>query len=85
MSNLYRHIYIYVYCCSNCGGSIFAHVFCYAVLCVLSSFAIILMGKRAGCFILFVLLMFCGCYCSIALLHGAMGLSAVYDCGILNK
>ena len=60
----------------------FVHMFCVAVLCVLSSFAIILMGKRAGCFTLFVLLMSCGCYCSIALPHSAMGLSALYDCGI---
>ena len=32
--------------------------FCCALLCVLSSFATILMGKRADCFTLFVFLVF---------------------------
>ena len=51
-----------------------------------SSFAIILMGKRerdrAGCFTLIVFLMSCGCKCSVALPLGAVGWSAVCDCGI---
>ena len=40
------------------------------------------MGKRerAGCFALFVFLASCDCY--VALLHDAMGLSTVCDCGI---
>ena len=42
-------------------------MFCCTLLHVHSSFAIILMGKRGGC---------------VALPHGAMGLSAVCDCGI---
>ena len=53
-------------------------MFCCALLCVLSSFAIILMGKIW--FALFVFLVSCDCY--VALPHGAMGWSAVYDCGI---
>ena len=57
-----------------------------ALLCVHSSFAIILMGKRerererAGCFALFVFLVYRD-YC-VALPRGATGLSAVCDCGI---
>ena len=54
-------------------------MFCSALLCVHSSSAIILMGKRAGCFVLFVFLVSCD-YC-VALPHDAMGLSAVCDCG----
>ena len=38
------------------------------------------MVKRAGCFVKFVFLMFHDC--CVALPHGAMGLSAVCDCGI---
>ena len=59
--------------------------FC-ALPCVLSSFAIIsLQGERANCFSLFVFLVFlvfCGCYCSVALPHGPVGCSAACDCGI---
>ena len=44
---------IHFYCCSNCllGFCVWS-LFCYAVLSVLFSFEIILMGKRAGCFTL---------------------------------
>ena len=55
-------------------------MFGFTLLDVHSSFAIILMGKRAGCFSYFVFLMsrdFC-----VALPRSAMGLSAVCDCGI---
>ena len=55
-------------------------MFCCTLLCVLSSFAIILMGKRGGCFTLFVFLVPCVCY--VALPYGARGRSAVCDCGI---
>ena len=57
-------------------------VFCCALLCVHSSFAIILMGKRerAGCFALFVFLV--SCDCCMALPRDATGLSAVCDRGI---
>ena len=51
-------------------------MFCCALLCVHSSFAIISMGKSA----LFVFLVsHDGC---VALPHDTMGLSAVCDCGI---
>ena len=36
--------------------------------------------EGAGCFAWFVLLL--SCYCCVALPRGAMGLSAVCDCGI---
>ena len=58
-------------------------MFCCAFLCFL--FCNYHDGEeRAGCFILFVFLMSCFCYCSVALPHGAMGLSAVCDCCILQ-
>ena len=49
-------------------------MFCCALLCVHSSFAII-----SGCFALFVLLV---SHCCVAFPHDAIGLSAVCDCGI---
>ena len=56
-------------------------MFCCMLLYVHSSFAIILMGKRELVALLsFIFLVSCdGC---VALPHGAMGLSAVCDCGI---
>ena len=52
---------------------------CFVVQCldVLSSFAIILTGKRADCFTFFVFVVSCDCYCSVALPHGTVGWSAV--------
>ena len=38
--------------------------------------------ERAGCFAFNVLMMSCYCKCSVTLLHGAVGWSAVCDCGI---
>ena len=55
-------------------------MFCCALLCVHSSFAIILNRERAGCFALFVFLVSRGgC---VVLPRGVKGLSAVCDCGI---
>ena len=54
---------------------------CCTLLYVLSSFAIILMGKRE----IFALLSLSSMVprdCYMALLRGAMGLSAVCECGI---
>ena len=55
---------------------------CYALLCVHSSFAIIL--KRKEKLVALLLLSLDKLYhkCSMALPHGAKGWSAVYDCGI---
>ena len=62
------------------GVCIFS-LFCCTLLYVPSSFAIILMGeKRAGCFAYFVFVV--SRDCCVALPRGAMGLSAVCDCGI---
>ena len=57
-------------------------MFCYALLYIHYSFAIILMGKRerAGCFAKYVFLM--SGDCCVALPRGVMGLSAFCDCGI---
>ena len=57
---------------------------CFVVryLVCFSSFAIILMTKRAGCFSLIVFLVSCDCWCSVNLPHDAMGWSAVCGCGI---
>ena len=52
-------------------------MFCCKLLCYLSSFAIILKGLR-----LVALLCLSSCYL-VALLHGAMSWSAVWDCGTL--
>ena len=59
-----------------CGCS----VFCCALLCVPSGFAVVLVGRGAGCFAWFVFLVSCGC--CVALPPGAVGLSVVCDCGI---
>ena len=65
-----------------CGSSLFVFV-CYALLCVHSSFAIILKRKRElVCFVFIVLQMSCDCKCSVALPQDAVGWSAVCDCGI---
>ena len=49
----------------------------------LSSFAIIFKRKKADCFAIIVLQMLCYYKCSaVALPHGAVGWSAVCDCGI---
>ena len=67
-----------VYCYSHCSGSVF--VSCFIVRCF---FVIILVGKgESCCFTLFVFLVSCDCYCSVALPHGAVGWSAVCGCGI---
>ena len=56
-------------------------MFCYALLYVPSSFAIILMGnEEIDCFALLVFLV--SRNCRVALPHNAEGLSAVCDCGI---
>ena len=52
-------------------------MFCCTLLCVISSFTIILMGKRE-----LVALLCLSSLCLVALSHGAMGWSAVCDCGI---
>ena len=55
----------------------------FEVRCVLSSFAIIMMeSKRAGCFTLFVFLIHCDWYRSVALPRSAVGWSAECGCGI---
>ena len=38
-------------------------------------------GERAASFTLIVFLITLDCYCSIVFPHGAVGLSAVHDCG----
>ena len=38
--------------------------------------------EKAGCFAIIVLQMYCYDNCSVALPHGAVGRSAVCDCGI---
>ena len=67
---MYYQLFLRVLCLS---------LFCYALFCVHSSFAIILKRKRK---LYIVLQMYCYYKCSVALPHGAMGWSAVCDCGI---
>ena len=61
-------------------GVLCLSLFCYAllILCVLSSFAIILKRKRE---LIALLLLSYGCLVTV-LIHGKMGWSAVCDCGI---
>ena len=66
-------------------------MFCCTLHYVHSGFAIILMGKRelvdllglsSWCLVIVVWLFLAVPYCCVALPRGAMGLSAVCDCGI---
>ena len=61
-------------------GVLCLYLFCYALLCVHSSFAI----ERDCCFAIIVLQMYSYYMykCFVALPHGVVGLSAVCDCGI---
>ena len=55
-------------------GVLCLSLFCYALLCVLSSFAV--------CFASIVLRLSCFCKCSVAFPRDALGWSAVCDCGM---
>ena len=57
-------------------------LFCYALLCVLSSLHHLEDKERAVCFAFIVLQMYCYCECSVSLRDFALGWSAVCDCGI---
>ena len=59
-------------------------MFCCILLCVLSSFAVILMGKREREVVALLCLssVSCDCYCSVVLPRGVRGWSAVCGCGI---
>ena len=62
-------------------GVLYLSLFCYALLCVYSSFAIILKRKRKLVALL-ILSYRCIFTINVALPHCAVGRSAVYDCGI---
>ena len=66
-------------------GVLCLSLFCYALLCAHLSFAIILKRRRKLVALLFVLQMYCYYICPVALPHGAVGWSAVCDCGISNS
>ena len=63
-------------------GVLCLFLFCYALFCVHSIFAIIEEEGKAGCFSIIVLQMYCYCKYSVALPGGAVVWSAVCDCGI---
>ena len=67
-------------------GILCLSLFWNALLCVTSSFAIILKRERererAGFFAFIVLQMSCYCKCSKALPHGVVGWSEMCDCGL---
>ena len=70
---MYTPLFVGVLCLS---------LFCYALLCVHTSFFNHLEEEeKAGCFAIIVSQVSCYCKCSVALPHGAMGWSAVCDCG----
>ena len=80
-----RPVDFIVYCCSHCVWEFcVCSLFCYTVLSINSSFALIPLGKRerADCFILIVILLSCDCECSVSLPHGVVDWSAENDCGI---
>ena len=58
---------------NNCQFWFVWYLFCYALLSVLFSFAIILMGEREVIAYLIVFLMSCDCQCSVAFPNGAVG------------
>ena len=60
------------------------YMICYVLLFVHSSYAIIFMGKREQVALLSFVLLLSG-DCCVALPRGAMGLSAVCDCGISSS
>ena len=57
-------------------------MFCCTLLYVPSSFAMVMMGKRESWLLCLVCLPGVSRDCLVALLCGAMGLSAICDCGI---
>ena len=78
-------VILFVFAAIVCGGLVFSvrSMFCFALLCVHSSFAIISLRKRE----LVALLLLCSeCHCryyrSFTLPRGAMGWSVLCDCGI---
>ena len=60
----------------------FGPCFCYSVLCAPLVKQHLDGEERSGCFTLTVFLMSCNSQCSVAYPHGAIGWSAVCDCGI---
>ena len=75
-------VFVLLYIFVSFLGVLCLALFCYALICVLSSFAIVLKRERAGCFAFIVFWMSCYCKCHVALPRGDMGWSAVCDCGI---
>ena len=63
-------------------GVLCLFLFCNALLCVHSSFAIILKRKLAALLLLSYRCIVTLLKCSMTLTHGAVGWSSVYDCGI---
>ena len=57
-------------------------MFCCELLCVHSSFAIVLVGKREMVALLCLFVFLVSRDCCVALTHDTMCLSAVCDCGI---
>ena len=65
----------------TCWGSVLVCVLVCITLCPFY-FCNLDAEVRSGCFASIVFRMSCYCKCSVVLLHGAVGWSAVYDCGI---
>ena len=58
------------------------HVLLGSTLCPLSFCSNLSGDERAGCFTLFIFMVSYHCYCSVVPPDGAVGWSAVCDCGI---
>ena len=65
-----------------CGSSVFVFVLLCITLCPFYFCNHLEEEKRTGCFAIIVLQMYYYCKCSVALPQGALGWSAVCNCGI---
>ena len=65
-----------------CGSSVFVFVLLSITLCPFFFCNHLEEEEKAGCFAIIVLQMYCYYKCSVALPHGAVGWSAVCNCGI---
>ena len=86
VSNIHLALHLLMYCLIYFPlvvGFLSLSLVCYALLCIHSSFAKHLEEEeKAGCFAFIALQISCYCRCSVALYHGALGWSALCDCGI---
>ena len=79
---LFLLIYCFMYLLLFVGGSVLDFVWVCITLCPFFFCNHLDEEDKAGCFGIIVVHMYCYYKCSVALPHGALGWSAVCDCGI---